>query len=288
MNEIAARVTCVWPERAVLGEGPCWDAARQRLLWVDIKRSLLLAWSPREATKERWQLPFRLTSLGTPPSSWAADGASGDQYFACGDRGFGRLTLGESGARFDALAHPERDDPQNRFNDGKFGPDGRYWAGTMHDPETEARGSLYAFSPDGGTAKLDEGYMVTNGPAFSRDGRTVYHTDSARQVIHAFDLQADGRLANKRAFVRFADGDGYPDGMTTDRHGNLWVAMWDGFRIDKIAPDGERLGSVAMPTARVTSCTFQDETCRVLWATSASIGLGEDDALAGGLFRIEL
>ncbi len=129
-----------------------------------------------------------------------------------------------------AIVHPERERRGNRFNDGKRGPDGRYWAGTMHDAEELATGSLYAFRSDGSYTVLDSGYNVANGPAFSPDGSVVYHADSARQEIYAFDLDTGGALSRKRGFASFAEGDGHPDGMTTDRQGNLWVAMWDGAR----------------------------------------------------------
>ena len=194
--------------------------------------------------------------------------------------------LGKRGAI--VIADPEAHLPENRFNDGKLGPDGRYWAGTMHDPEKETSGSLYAFAPDGAVTLLDNNYRVTNGPTFSPNGRVVYHTDSAAQTVFAFDLTQDGELTNKRPFVRFAPGEGYPDGMTTDSDGNLWIAMWDGARIEKISPQGKRLGFLAMPTPRITSCVFTGEDDAILYATSASIGLEDADELAGGLFRVTL
>ena len=145
-------------------------------------------------------------------------------------------------------------------------------------------GSLYAFSADGTYAVLDTGYRVANGPAFSPDGSVVYHTDSARREIYAFDLARDGALENKRAFVRFAEGEGRPDGMTTDRTGNLWVAMWDGARVEKLSPEGTRLATVPIPTRRPTSCTFVDSDCTEMFVTSASLDASSEDSLAGGLY----
>lgn len=187
-----------------------------------------------------------------------------------------------------ALGHPEVDQRDNRFNDGSSGPDRRYWAGTMDDAEIRATGSLYAFSTDGSYELLDTGYRVPNGPAFSTDGSVVYHTDSVLREIYAFELAPDGALANRRLFARFGDHEGTPDGMTTDLDGNLWVAMWDGARVEKLSPDGERLGSVPIPTRRPTSCVFTDAECTEMYVTSASVGLGPGDRLAGGLFRVRL
>lgn len=286
--EIEAKIECVWPARAILGEGPCWDASTSKLYWTDIKGSRLHAYCSNDGRRETWSAPCRIGSVSVPASNWSPPaGLQGTQLLACGD--FGLMWLGLDGEIATVpITHPEPHLPENRFNDGKLGPDGRYWAGTMHDPEREASGALYAFSPAGDVALLDSGYRVTNGPAFSPDGRIVYHNDSAEQTVYAFDLDHEGRLANKRAFVQFTRSEGYPDGMTTDGNGNLWIAMWDGGRIEKISPRGERLGYITMPTPRVTSCTFAGEDKSILYVTSASIGLPEIEALAGGLFKVRL
>jgi xylono-1,5-lactonase len=202
--------------------------------------------------------------------------------------GFGWLGLEDDAVEIVPVAHPERDRPENRFNDGKVGPDGRYWAGTMHGREEHATGSLYAFCADGSHTVLDRGYRVTNGPAFSPDGSVVYHADSAQQEIYAFDLAADGTLANKRTLRRFDADEGHPDGMTTDRSGNLWIAMWDGARVQRLSPEGAPLGAIPIPTRRPTSCAFAGSDGAQMFVTSASIGLSDGDCLAGGLFRVRL
>ena len=286
--EIETEVACVWPAHAILGEGPCWDAAARTLYWTDIKGARLHAYSPENGRRETWALPCRVGSVGMPSPAWSPPPRlQGTVLLACGDPGLMWLVLGAGNATIVVIANPESHLPDNRFNDGKIGPDGRYWAGTMHDLEIEASGCLYAFTPDGQATLLDFGYRVTNGPAFSPDGHTVYHSDSALQTVYAFDLTPEGQITNKRVFLRFAPGEGYPDGMTTDAQGNLFIAMWNGARIEKISPQGTRLGHIKMPTPRVTSCTFAgDDT--VLYVTTASIGLPVGDTLAGGLFKVYL
>jgi sugar lactone lactonase YvrE len=214
-------------------------------------------------------------------------GLPGEAFVGCGDRGLAWIALVEDAVRVVEVVHPERELTENRFNDGKMGPDGRYWAGTMHEPEERTTGCLYAFRSDGTYAVLERGYLVTNGPAFSPDGAVVYHADSARHEIYAFDLAGDGTLESKRVFARFT-GQDQPDGMTTDRQGNLWVAIWNGGRIEQLSPEGTRLGAIPIPTRRPTSCTFVDSDCTEMFVTSASIGASSEDSLAGGLFRVLL
>jgi D-xylonolactonase len=286
---IDAIVECVWPAHAILGEGCCWDPRSGKIFWVDIKGIELYALSASSGRRQVWTLPCRIGSLAVPPPDWhPPDDFVGELFLACGDLGLMWLALRATDVGIFVVASPESHLPENRFNDGKIGPDRRYWAGTMHDLEVHTSGSLYAFSSNGGVTLLDSGYRVTNGPAFSPDGRTVYHTDSTLQTVYAFDLSPEGQVRNKRLFVQFEAGEGYPDGMTTDARGNLWIAIWDGARIEKISPKGERVGHIRMPTPRVTSCTFVGEDATVMYATSARIGVSETDELAGGLFKLIL
>jgi xylono-1,5-lactonase len=283
------KVDCPWPAKARLGEGPCWDPRSDRVFWVDLERGSLHAFSPRDGARQSWKPPARVCSLDVPPPSWVVpEGLNGVPFLSCGDAGFGWLGVGHGEVEIVELAHPEQNLAGNRFNDGKLGPDGRYWAGTMDDSEEESSGSLYAFGPQGEYATLDTGYLVPNGPAFSPDGSSVYHADSARQVIYAFDLGEDGTLQRKRDFVRFGEGEGYPDGMTSDREGNLWVAIWEGGRIEKLAPDGSRLDSVAIPAESPTSCVFASHDPAEMYVTSATPASRGDDRAAGGLFRVRL
>ena len=189
------------------------------------------------------------------------------------------------------LVHPEPDLPDNRCNDGKVDRAGRFWAGTMDRTERSASGSLYRLDPGLHCVRIDSGYAVTNGPAFSRDGRTMYHTDSARQTIYAFDLDEDGNAANRRVFAQFGEGQGYPDGMTLDAEDCLWIAFWDGWCVRRLSPRGECLSEIATPIQRPTSCAFGGERLDELYITSARRDLSpselERQPQAGGLFRFK-
>lgn len=178
--------------------------------------------------------------------------------------------------------------PANRLNDGCVSPEGELWFGSMHDPEKESSGSLYRLDRDGFAVALDSGYVVTNGPAFSPDGRTFYHTDSTRRVIYAFDRSAPGLLSGKRVFARIEAAAGFPDGTAVDAEGCLWVALWGGWGVRRYSPGGELLVTIPFPCARITKVAFAGEDGCTVYATTAWRGLSaaerEAQPLAGDLF----
>ena len=192
--------------------------------------------------------------------------------------------------RFEIVANPEEALPGNRFNDGKVDRRGRFWAGTMDDSEREASGTLYCVGPDFAWTAVDRDYKVTNGPAFSPAGDVMYHNDSARQVTYAFDLDVNGKASNRRTFLQFGPGDGYPDGMTVDAEGCLWIAFWDGWCVRRYSPEAQWIETIRMPVQRPTSCAFGGRDLDRLYVTSAGVDLDEDalnmQPNAGGLFML--
>ena len=275
---LSTRVAC--SHSCLLGEGPLWLEATRELVWVDIKRKHIHIMDI--ATRKHRQLSFdySITSL--------AQHAQGG-FIATATHGFVRLDNNFNLVK--DYGYVEMELPHNRFNDGKVDSHGRFWAGTMDDNETCPSGSLYSFS-DGKWQAHDNGYICTNGPTFSPCGNRLYHTDTFARTIYAFDLDANGQLSNKREFIRINDDEGYPDGMTTDADGNLWVCHWGGWRITQFDPQGNKIRHINMPVANVTSCTFAGNDYRTLYVTSATKGLDESEhdaqPSAGALFSIEM
>ena len=270
-------VQCVADVHAVLGEGPVWVARETALYWLDIKGLKIFRLDARGQLTE-WPTPFRVGSI-VPRKSGG--------FIAGTEEGI--AAIDPEAGRFDILFNPEEDLPGNRFNDGKLDRQGRFWAGTMDDSEKSAAGTLYRIDPDLTCAAVDRGYRVTNGPAFSPDGKRMYHNDSARQVTYVFDLEGD-RLGQRNVFLQFKEGECYPDGMTVDSEGCLWVALWDGWCVRRYSPEGEWMETVKMPVARPTSCAFGGLDLDRLYISSASIGLDETalqmQPNAGGLFMV--
>ena len=266
--------------KALLGEGPVWIAAEQALMWVDIKGRRLFRID--DDGVQEWPTPMRVGSIAP---------RAGGGLIAGTDEGFYTIAMDGKALTFTALFDPEADLPDNRFNDGKVDRAGRFWAGTMDDREEEARGSLYRLDAVDAWTAIDAGYQVTNGPAFSPDGAMMYHSDSARRTIYRFPLSAEGEVGARTVFAHFTGAEGYPDGMTVDSEGCLWVAFWDGWALRRFSPAGETMAMVEVPVQRPTSVAFGGPSLDRLYVTSARIGL-DDSALrvqpyAGALLMIE-
>jgi sugar lactone lactonase YvrE len=273
-----ADVQCIADLHMTLGEGPVWVEREAALYWVDIKGRKIFRLGAEDDRRE-WPTPFRIGSIAP---------RSGGGFVAGTDEGIALVDLDT--VSFEIVANPEEQLPDNRFNDGKVDRAGRFWAGTMDDRERAATGTLYRVDPGYRCILVDTDYKVTNGPAFSPSGDLLYENDSARQVTYVFDLDANGNAGNRRTFLQFGEGDGYPDGMTVDSRGCLWIAFWDGWCVRRYSPDAGLLETIAMPVARPTSCVFGGPGLDRLYVTSASIGLDEAALAmqpnAGGLFML--
>jgi sugar lactone lactonase YvrE len=191
-----------------------------------------------------------------------------------------------------AIVNPEPGLPGNRFNDGKCDPAGRFLAGSMDDTEIKASGSLYSLSPDGSVKTLLAGTHIANGLAWSPDYQTFYFIDTPTRTVMAYDYDlSTGAIANPRPVISVAPALGWPDGMTCDTQGRLWVALWGGARLTRWDPEnGQLLEEIPFPALNVSSCAFGGPGMTDLYVTTAR---KEMDArqlakypLSGGLFRI--
>jgi sugar lactone lactonase YvrE len=267
--------------KAELGEGPLWSARDQAIYWTDIKAKRLNRYRIADGATHGWDMPDTI--------GWAVERRARPGLIVGLAHAVAELTLDPF--KLVTRCEIETDKTGNRLNDAKVDPQGRIWFGTMHDGERENSGAFYRLDPDFSVHQVDGGYICANGPTFSPDGNIVYHTDSNAREIYRFDVRLDGSLAGKRVFARFEASEGFPDGMTTDREGCLWVAHWGGSRITRFRPDGTRDRAVHFPVSQVTSCAFGGDRLDRMFVTSARIGLGEaqlaKEPLAGGLFAFD-
>jgi len=281
------RVTVAWDAHAELGEGVCWSPARQALYWVDILGRRLMRWHPSTGAQHCWTMP---DTIGTVAER--ADDAGLVVALRRGPAFFDPDT-----GTLEALPAPEteRARENNRFNDGKCDPRGRFWAGSMDMACVARTGALYVLPAGARTMSCawDAGFAVTNGPAWSLDGRTIWVNETARRVVHAaaFDPE-NGRLADPRPWLSFAPEDGYPDGMAVDAQGRLWIAHWAGACVSCHAPDdGRELARVALPTSNITNVAFGGPDFGTLFVSSAATELSDAQRAAqphaGALFMVE-
>lgn len=273
---------CIWEAGALLGEGPLWSVREQALYWVDILNYRLHRYSVSEGTRT-WQLDEEISAI--------AERADGGGLVITRRHGF--ATFDPASEKMTPITGVEADLPGNRFNDGKCDRMGRFWAGTMDFDADKPTGSLYRLAPGGECTRMDSGYLVTNGPAWSSDYKTLYHNDSARGRVYAFDYDLErGEISNKRLFLQFGEEDGSPDGMATDAEGGLWIAHWGASKLTRHDAQGKVLQTVDLPCSQITSCAFGGPSLRTMFITSARVGLSpqqlEREPLAGGLFALDL
>jgi D-xylonolactonase len=272
-----SEVECVWPVAAELGEGPVWSAAEQAVWFVDIKGLAVHRYHPSSGEKRSWKAPARVGFVLPTRAGWMIAGLK---------TGLHRFNP-ETG-NFMLLHVVEPHATNNRLNDGFVDAEGFLWFGSMDDNEEEPSGALYQLG-DAGCITRDPGYVVTNGPAESPDGRVLYHTDTLAGIIYAFDRSRAGTLSNKRVFARLAAGDGYPDGPCVDVEGCVWTGVFGGWGLQRYSPDGKLLQTLPLPCANVTKAAFSGEDLKTLYITSAWVGLDAaqraQQPAAGGLFR---
>jgi sugar lactone lactonase YvrE len=267
--------------KAQLGEGPSWDAASRTLYWINIYAGEIRAYSPETGSD-------RVIPVGEPVGCLAPTKAGG--LVIASQSGISLLDPATGQRKL--LAHPEAGMPGNRFNDGKCDPAGRFLAGTMDNAEKEASGSLYSLSPDGTLKTLLTGVRISNGLAWSPDHATLYYIDTPTRAVMAYQYDlAIGNISQPRKAIYVPEELGWPDGMTSDMDGHLWIAMWGGSALTKWDPaSGRLLQTFPIPALNVTSCAFGGEGLTDLYITSARKGMSDGQLvqypLTGAVFRL--
>lgn len=263
-------------ERDTLGEGPIWSSRQNSLFWVDILQHKIHSMNLDTCSFASWSLREAV--------GWIIERRDAEGFIIGLKSGFAFFRPYPFSLQ--RIGNPEPDRPDNRLNDAKVDLHGRIWAGSKDDPEQQASGALYRLDPNLTWSRQDDGYLVTNGPAFSLDGRTLLHSDSGARKVFAFDLNEDGSLSRKRLWLQFPDEWGHPDGMTTDAEGGIWIAHWGGARISRFSPDGVLDRVIQMPATNITSMTFARPDLRSMFVTSAGLG-HEGEPAAGALFEVD-
>ena len=264
--------------QATLGEGPTWDAAASRLIWIDILGSRVHTYDPSTG---------RRTVMATEQHVGAAKPRAGgglvlnlrDGVALYDDEGADPAT----GFRW--LHHEPT--PGRRANDAAVAPDGSLWAGTMRYDEAPGGGTLSRLTGVGEATTVLDDVAVSNGTGWSPDGRLMYYIDSPTRRVDVFDVSDDGRnVSNRRQLALIEEGAGFPDGLTVDADGCVWVALWGGAAVRRYTPAGTLDRTITLPTPLATACAFGGPDLTDLYITTARVGLSDPHPMSGSLLVV--
>jgi sugar lactone lactonase YvrE len=249
-----------------LGESPVWDDERGVLWFVDIAAHAIHSFDPDTRALGTHAMPALVGSIGL----------AADQRLVTALKTGVHLFDPATGA-LDFLVDPEADRPGNQLNDGKVGPDGCFWVGSMDENSTNMSGALYRVTPSGESTRVRDNLFIANGLAWSPDGRTMYHADGLSPSVKAFDFDPlTGSLTNERVFVTLDHEEfGWPDGATMDTDGNYWSAGIFKGKVNQISPQGKLLRSLQMPVIGTTMPCLGGRDGTTLFVTSLAADLDE-------------
>lgn len=258
--------------KSAWGEGPIWWNGV--LYYVDIEGKRVCRYYPETGAEDCWDVGRRVGTV-VP----RRDGG----LVIAGDDGF--FFLDEKTGGLTPIDDPEPDKPDNRFNDGKCSPDGRFFAGTISLVKKQGDAKLYRLDPDLSLHEAFSPVTNSNGIVWSADGKTVYYIDTPRKEVLAFDY-LEGELVNQRSVVSTAHHEASPDGMTIDDGGNLWIAFCHGACVACFDPrTGDEVRIIDLPCLETTACAFGGAGLTDLYVTTG-IHKTEVEEYAGRLFRI--
>lgn len=271
----------IWSLGAPLLEGPSWVSRDQALWFVDIKSHKIHRYDPALDARTSWDAPAQI-GFCLP--------IRGGGFVAGLKTGLARFD--PSNGSFTPIVSPEPQLPGNRLNDATVDPAGRLWFGSMDDDEIAITGTIYRMDNDARCTAMTPQVAITNGPAISPDGRTLYHVDTLGGVIHACTLNERGDIIDSRIFATIPHEEGYPDGPSVDAEGCIWIGLYMGWQARRYAPNGELLEIVRFPVSAITKIAFGGPDLMTAYATTAAKHIAADkrgaEPQAGDLFAFEL
>ncbi len=268
---------CIADTRCRIGESPVYDERANRIFFVDILNRQVFGLEIASGHIGSWTFESEVGSLGLAAS--------------------GRLVIAlrHSVILFDPASEARQElcrieaEMPTRLNDGRVGPDGAFWVGSMDDrPQKEPIGALYRIEPSGHVERKVEGLFVSNGLAWTADGEIMFHADSRGPWIDRwrFDRRT-GQISERSRFATLDEATGRPDGGSCDAEGFYWSAGVSAGRLNRFASDGRLAASYEVPVPAPTMPCFGGADFRTLYLTSLREGRAEDvlakAPLSGGL-----
>jgi xylono-1,5-lactonase len=267
-----------------LGEAILWHEAQQCLFWIDLLEPVLFQADAKGENVHSWPLKLE-APLG-------AICATEDPNFLLISHRHGLSLLNINNRELTDFANPENGRDMVSYNDLKCDRWQRCWVGSSHLLEREPRGALWCVASATNYVLGDAGFAISNGPAFSRDGLTMFFNDSLGKQTLAYDIEHTSMLPRNRRVIRqYTSEEGLPDGNTVDADGNIWTAHWGGSQISKMTPSGEVLKTYPVPALNVTTICFGGFDFKTLYITTARDGMTqtqlEAQPLSGSLFSFQ-
>jgi sugar lactone lactonase YvrE len=266
-------VECVVAKHNLLGEGPIWSPREGVLYWVDIDQHQFFRLDPDSGDVQTVDVGQSIGCLALHNS--------GGLILALKDG----ITYWKDG-QFKQLLSAEQLGAKNRFNDGAVDRAGRFWVGTSSENPENA---LYRIDPDNSFQVKQTGVMISNGIGWSPDNTIMYFSDSGgKGFVYAYDFDlTSGTISNQRTFLPPTGTAALADGLTVDSEGCVWIAFWNGWRVERRDPEGRLIREIKMPVQRPTSCNFGGPDLSDLYISSAGSGLDRaGQPQAGDLFRV--
>lgn len=266
---------------AELGEGALWNYKTKELYWVDINGKKLHIYNPETKQNKTLNTPSKIGTV-VPKNEAEVLVALEDGVYIM-DINTGNTTIFSNMA--DVLIN-------SRLNDGKCDPSGRFWVGSMQNSQQTGKANLYAIDALGNYNQKIPNVTVSNGIVWSLDKTMMFYIDTPTSQIKAYDYDdTTGDISNGRVVVNIATSQGFPDGMTIDAEGMLWVAMWNGNAVIRFNPTtGTVISKLEIPAHNVTSCAFGGVNLETLYITTANTDMTAAEKqmypLAGSIFKV--
>lgn len=279
---MASPFTCVLDARASLGEGPVWSVAEQVLYWVDINAPSLNRFDPATGGNTAMPMPASIGCFALRRPGGFIVALRDGVWLARAD---GSLERKVAPAPYDTAHH--------RFNDGRCDRQGRFFAGSMNEKRDAASGALLRVDADFAATPILSGITISNGLAWSPDGRTMYHADTPTRIVHAYDYDtATGTPRHPRVFAQWTGETDRPDGGAVDSAGNYWSAFYRGGKVVQVSPAGTTLAEFEVPAMCPTMCAFGGPDLKTLYVTTARQHREADELTrlpqSGGIFAMRV
>jgi sugar lactone lactonase YvrE len=275
---------CILEERDIVGESPIWHPTENLLYWVDIFGKRIHKFNPAALKHTTYDLDQPVTSIAIRQNGGLIASLLKTIVFFDTETG-----------KYEIIKEVEKENPENRFNDGKCDRQGRFWAGTMNATTWHLPGgAFYKLDSDLSLTRVKENLICSNGMGWSPDGRKMYLTESFRYTIFEFDFDPiKGQISNERIFATVdPQSQGFPDGLTVDAEGHIWSAQCGLGQIVRYAPNGKIDRILKLPVPRVTSCIFGGTDYRTLYITTARETMSDKQLeqwpLSGSLFSCKM